>query len=66
MTRKKEKPFVGHCRLCEEPVTSDDFCYGCRQHVCVDCDETQPAGTHSVDDHKLAVQGDDFAELDFN
>lgn len=44
------------CYLCEKELNpedaEDDFCYGCKQYICGDCDETGPMGSHLPEDHK--------------
>ena len=28
-----------NCVLCKKACTSVDFCYGCKSHICTDCDK---------------------------
>ena len=41
------------CYYCEKELTEDYYCYGCKEHICEDCDETGASGNHSIEDHKL-------------
>jgi len=44
------------CYLCgkilTEEVCDDSYCCGCGEYICDDCDETEPMGNHSPEDHK--------------
>lgn len=55
MTAKKKKStkMKGNCHFCGKAVDEDSYCWGCGHFVCMDCDESGPMGSHSIDDHKL-------------
>jgi len=39
--KKQAKPFefvVLRCHMCNSQVTEDEYCYGCKVHICADCD----------------------------
>lgn len=41
------------CHVCADPVRPDEFCLGCRTHICYYCnDEANFRGKHDKDDHK--------------
>lgn len=41
------------CIFCGKDVTDDEYCYGCKEYVCEDCDNRSvPFGEHSVRDHE--------------
>ena len=40
------------CYFCGKEVTEDDYCYGCKEYVCEECNETDPWGSHDVEDHQ--------------
>lgn len=42
----------GNCHFCGKEVDSDFYCYGCGEYVCEECDEKEPWGPHSIEDHK--------------
>jgi len=31
-----------HCKLCGASCTIEDYCFGCRSHVCERCDHPDP------------------------
>jgi hypothetical protein len=39
------------CYFCGCPCQEDDFCSGCDEFICDDCDETHPMGPHDPEDH---------------
>lgn len=43
----------GECFHCKKPVKSGAFCFGCKVHVCDDCDRNfdMPWGPHTAEDH---------------
>lgn len=47
LVRKKPR-----CYFCNREVSEEDYCYGCREYICDDCDEMIPVGRHKVEDHK--------------
>lgn len=56
--RSKEKPEPkppsGQCFACGKNVTGDDFCWGCRAHICESCNVgalSVPLGGHRRDAH---------------
>ena len=47
---------VGECYFCDESLTDDNFCHGCKHYICEGCDlagfEVVKFGTHhKPDDH---------------
>ncbi len=49
----------GPCCFCEKTVSSDFYCYGCREYVCKDCDVSMgntPMGSHEPDDHLVEME----------
>lgn len=40
------------CYFCHKEVPEEDYCYGCKEYVCNDCDETGAGGNHAVEEHK--------------
>lgn len=45
----------GICHFCEEPCNQDDYCYGCREFICNQCDKRDmelPFEPHDVEKHK--------------
>ena len=40
------------CAICGDDVEPEDFCYGCREYICEECDNHPPACDHTLDDHK--------------
>jgi hypothetical protein len=41
------------CWFCRGVVTADDYCFGCRVHVCEACDKPEGVdGVHQVSDHR--------------
>jgi hypothetical protein len=69
MTKKqspKPLPMVGTCVKCKKDVTQDDYCSGCKQYVCEECNVGGlgvPWGGHAVEDH-FKHYDDDGRELD--
>lgn len=49
-TLSKKEP---KCYFCGKHCTEEDFCYGCQQYICEDCDETGIMGSHDPEDHRL-------------
>lgn len=46
------EPDFPRCALCNNPVDRDDYCYGCKAHVCKGCEgDDPPLGPHDVNDH---------------
>jgi len=42
------------CYFCAAEVSDDDYCYGCKEYVCAECDVmsiNMPWGGHGVDLH---------------
>jgi hypothetical protein len=51
----------GMCAFCKQPTTTEDYCFGCREHVCDACDRTTGEETpeaHSVARHHGPFAGD--------
>jgi hypothetical protein len=42
----------GKCYFCGKDCSDDYLCYGCGHYVCQECDQTQPFGSHTVDEHQ--------------
>ena len=42
----------GSCYFCGKEVDGMFFCFGCKEFVCSECDKTEIAGHHSVEQHK--------------
>lgn len=42
----------GKCYFCGKDVDWEDYCYGCWEFVCGECDEMKPVGRHWVEEHK--------------
>ena len=40
------------CYFCGKDCDEGDFCHGCQQYVCSDCDETGVFGSHDVEEHR--------------
>ncbi len=42
------------CYFCNKPTTQEDFCYGCQQYICEECNTNAdlPFGKHKVEDHQ--------------
>lgn len=42
------------CYFCPTEVDDGDYCHGCREYVCEDCDEVSLMGPapHDVEDHQ--------------
>ena len=49
------------CYFCGTEVLAEAFCEGCKQHVCVDCDQEAPWGQHDPDEH-LDLDNDGYDE----
>ena len=60
-TPETDKP---KCFNCEEPCTKDDFCHGCKVHVCNDCSVNydMPFGSHEPELHLIDEGDEQFAE----
>jgi hypothetical protein len=57
-----ELPTEGPCFHCEEPCTSDNYCFGCKSFICEECDREQQMGFgHDPSDHLLEEERDVFA-----
>ena len=45
----------GECYFCHKPTTTDNYCYGCKQYICAECDPPEVSdfcGPHTVERHK--------------
>lgn len=40
------------CYICDRPTEDDDFCPGCQEWFCKDCDEERPAEPHEPGAHR--------------
>jgi len=40
------------CYICDRPTGDDDFCLGCREWICKECDPKRPAEPHEPDSHR--------------
>lgn len=50
MTEESE---TGKCYFCSKDLTKDNYCYGCKEFICENCDtETIPFGRHHPSEHK--------------
>lgn len=48
---QKAKRATG-CAICGKQVTEDDYCYGCKSYICMDCFNLDiPMGIHAVAAH---------------
>jgi hypothetical protein len=52
----------GPCALCDASCTAEDYCYGCRKHVCQNCcsNLSMPMGTHEPADHAATQDTDEL------
>jgi len=44
------------CFFCDSSCTDDDYCYGCTEFICSNCDEVGlevPFGSHFVEEHRF-------------
>ena len=39
------------CYLCGRAVEDIDYCWGCKEYICQDCNETDASGNHYPEDH---------------
>ena len=42
------------CYFCGKPCDKEDYCFGCGEYVCSNCDETSPFGSHDVEEHRIS------------
>ena len=48
------EPPDGPCYFCGEECNGvDDYCYGCKELVCPDCDMDEQLGDHEAADHDI-------------
>lgn len=47
------------CHFCQGVVSSDNYCFGCAEFVCSDCDELMPWGAHEVEAHVMLPEEED-------
>ena len=40
------------CYICDRPTEPDDFCAGCQEWVCKECDPARPPEPHDPNDHR--------------
>lgn len=56
ISEKEKTDIKPRCYFCKAEVTECDFCYGCGQYVCEECEEypveDRPCGKHKVEDHR--------------
>jgi len=44
------------CYFCGDLCTDEDYCWGCKEFICLDCDEQTPLlDEHIPNDHQLRV-----------
>lgn len=60
-TKPNDRPFefeVRRCHMCNCQVTDDDYCHGCKVHICRKCDaplDKRPFGyIHPPEGHTVA------------
>ncbi len=43
------------CHFCQKECTDNDYCYGCRHHVCAECDKEngELGRDHEVEVHRV-------------
>ena len=47
---------LGNCYFCGKKVNGWSYCFGCKEFICEDCDETGASGVHHVKAHKEGVE----------
>lgn len=51
----KDKGYHFKCAKCKKPVDEENYCFGCKQHICEKCCEptwgNEPMGNHAVSAH---------------
>jgi hypothetical protein len=40
------------CYFCHREVSEENYCHGCDEYICDNCDEEPQVGDHEVEDHK--------------
>ncbi len=40
------------CYICDRPTELDDFCDGCQEWICKECDPVRPSEPHDPNAHK--------------
>jgi hypothetical protein len=40
------------CYICDRPTGPGDFCPGCREWICGECDAVRPPEPHDPNDHR--------------
>jgi hypothetical protein len=40
------------CYFCDAECDEDDFCYGCGNYICSECDQIEQIRHHLPDDHR--------------
>ncbi len=40
------------CYICDRPTEPDDFCPGCQEWICKECDTLRPAEPHEPNTHR--------------
>lgn len=40
------------CYICDRPTEADDFCLGCQEWFCKECDEARPPEPHDPSEHR--------------
>jgi len=40
------------CYFCRREVSEDNYCFGCDEYVCDECDQNEVIADHLVEDHK--------------
>lgn len=40
------------CYICDRETDRDDFCAGCQEWICKECDLDRPAEPHEPDSHR--------------
>jgi predicted amidophosphoribosyltransferase len=52
--KKNDKSPV--CVFCRAPQPSSMYCYGCREHICENCDQEAPFGVHKASEHLMSLE----------
>ena len=42
---------AGRCQVCGATATADEYCQGCKAHVCSECNVKIPPRVHEPRDH---------------
>lgn len=60
----KPSPDVGACAACGATCNADGYCWGCKEHICDDCDKSAGAlaGSHKWEAHLREPWEEDAAD----